>query len=254
VYSGFKYVGKLPSIEKQRILQKDLLDNFNCSHKKFLQIGTGDGFEMEVLIQSNFFSHCNPTIYLCEVDLSYFSKSSLPNLSRYSGQSEEIVCSVEKIEEIFPAATLDIIQIGFVMHDIECPTEKDEAFASLFSILKPNGKLVFSDSFINNIPQNSEEYEKTRKNQVASLYDFFIKEADDCLKNGGLNKSEYELLLGDGKTAGLVKTKADAIRGVRDFYEEIGTTIARLRKAGFEIMSVIDNPVHDALKIIVAGK
>lgn len=254
MYKGFQYAGRLPSIQKQRILQKEFLDNIDCTSKCFLQAGVGDGYETNVLFQSNFFKKCTPKVYLCDIDLSFLNISHHNFISNYSGQINQISCSISELNIWFNEPTFDVIQVGFVMHDIEHPKEKDEIFSSLYSILNPKGKLIFSDSFIDKMPTDNSEYEMKRKERTIVLYDFFIGEANECLKHNLLMQNEFDALLGNGNNDGIMKTQKDAANGMRDYYEDVNTTIGRMKLAGFSIKSVINNPVYDVLKIIIAEK
>jgi 2-iminoacetate synthase len=253
MYSGFRYVGKLPSIHKQREIQRDFLSELN-NCENFLQIGVGDGFELEELLKSNLFKQHNPKVYVCDIDLNFFNKSEHPSIRKYNGKIQTIQSSITDLKTKFNPSFFDVIQVGFVMHDIKESEMKNKVFSYLQSLLKPNGILIFSDSFIDNMPSKNHDAEIHRKERATELYDFYINEAKESMSSGKLKKAEYDLLLGDGDSVGILKTQTDAAEGSRDFYEDSETIVKRIRLAGFSVERVIDNPLFDSLKVIIAKK
>jgi SAM-dependent methyltransferase len=257
MYPGFNQINKFPSIIEQRSIQRKYLRNILNSSKdvkiKLLSIGVGDGEELNmILLDSNLVNDIEKIYCIDKVD-NYFQPSKLPNLKFILNKIYFIKQDIKKLYDNIQENEFDIIQCGFLMHEIEYE-HKDRVINLLNNLLKAKGILICSDIDMDNFVRNDREEDNKRKRNIISLYNKFIAEAKKCLKNKVMTMEEFNLLCGDGRNNGLLFSKNNAINGLDDYYEPLKTITDRINRCGFNCEDIFINSKSRSLFVICARK
>jgi hypothetical protein len=136
----------------------------------------------------------------------------------------------------------DVVQCGFVLHDIPWDL-KDRAMMILLEALQPRGHLVISEI--------AARPDRNYVSEMSEIYDAFVAEAITSRESGSLNPDSWQLLVGDGVTPGLLRSKADAIEGGRDFFDTLPRLVERAENAGLRACNIIENGKNDRLAVTV---
>lgn len=83
--------------------------------------------------------------------------------------------------------------------------------------------------------------------EISEIYDAFLRESEEAVRLGGLGEHGQRLLIGDGAGPGLLRSKLDALRGDRDFFETVEDTVERATKCGLQVRRVMPNRCNDRL-------
>jgi len=257
MYPGFKFINKLPSINEQRLIQRKFLVHILASKQlkmiKFLSAGVGDGEELDFLFASSILKSAIAKVICIDILNSYFNPYSLSNLSNVLNKTAFIQEDVRNIQKRFNQGEFDIIQCGFLMHEIKYEN-KNDVLINFFNLLKPNGYLIYSDIFADNHKRQSLDEELLRIKSIERIYNSFIKEAIECVKNGAMASDEWNLLCGDGIKEGLLKSMKKAMDGLDDYYEPLDKARFRLRDCGYWDIMTYANKKNDHLFVIGAKK
>ena len=255
LYPGFRHVGALASVSAQRQLQCSLIKHLTLnftSQANLLSVGTAYGDELDFFAREG---ALNSYIQIVGIDIIGDVEKDIlsqPNLARYHGRISFKQTDLKQLPFPFTKNYWDFIQCGFVLEDIEYQN-KQNVYDRLFSSLKDGGTILISEMFLDNRKRENGT-EDLRKHMVTDLYDKFLSEANDSLRNGSLSSEEYELLCGDDVMPGLHLTKTMSVNGERDFFETKEQFEVHLFDAGFQEITYHSNPINSFLGVIIARK
>ncbi|MGH9891281.1 MAG: hypothetical protein ACREA0_04715, partial [bacterium] len=133
------------------------------------------------------------------------------------------------------------VQCSFVLHDI-CPALRDQAVELLAKAVRPGGHVLISDIFVRTAGDPVE---------VVAIYDGFIGEASQALGGGLLERDQFDALVGDGVRMGLTRTRREAARGQRDFFEEPRSLVVRAQRAGLRLVQIARNRLNAHLLVLL---
>lgn len=257
MYPGFKFIGKLPSINEQRLIQKKVLENILLSKRieriNFLSVGVGDGEELNFLLTSPILKSSIAKVICIDILNSYFNPYSLPNVRDMNNKITFVQEDARNLHKHLTQAEFDIIQCGFLMHEIKYE-DKNNILLQFFNLLKPAGYLVYSDIFTDNYKQENPHEDLLRVKNIERLYKFFIEEATECVKNGVMTQTEWDLLYGDGVTEGLIKSMERDMEGLDSYYEPLDKAKSRLIECGYRDIETYGNQKNDYLFVISAKR
>jgi len=259
MYKGFRFVGSLASINEQRIMQRTVIEQLLREglkrRAKLLDVGVGDGRELETLLESETVTKLlTEVVALDTEDWLTDEIAALPNLAEVASRLTFVLGRAEHLACLFEAESFDIVHCGFVFHEIPYGEPKEQAIKGCFHVLKRGGFLVYSDMFLDNQLSDKPQLEAVRRQTIQRLYGQYLREADAALKEGRLTKEQWEMLRGDSTKPGLLKSMNDALSGEDDFYESLGVCIDRLLNVGFVQLRVYPNRLNRFLYIIVGHK
>lgn len=239
LYQGFRHVGALSSVHFQREDQKTLLASLPGS--RLLVVGSGYGHEAEHILDSDsqLRDLLDVTIIdLVDVSVELLQRSGLSMLNSKLRFNQRDILDASRVDGY---GMFDIAQCGFVLHDIR-PNEKDRAMQQLAGAVRGGGHIIISDIFSLG----------SGAHQVAlDVYDSFIRETIAARAVGRLSTDAYDELMGDGACSGLLRSREEAISGVRDYFESVAELIARALRAGLRLVSVSRNPDNKFLAVLV---
>jgi ubiquinone/menaquinone biosynthesis C-methylase UbiE len=249
----------MASIYKQRVMQRAIIEQLLREglkqEAKLLVVGVGDGRELETLLESEMIKTMLAEVVALDIeDWLTDEIAALPNLAEVASRLTFVLGRAEHLECLFEAEKFDIVQCGFVFHELPYGEAKEQATRGCFHVLKRGGFLVYSDMFLDNQLSNNPQREAARRQTIQRLYGQYLREADEALKEGRLTKEQWEMLCGDGIKPGLLKSMNDALSGEGDFYEPLGLCIDRLLNIGFVRLWVYPNCLNRSLYIIVGQK
>ncbi len=259
MHKGFRFVGTMASINEQRLMLRTIIEQLLREELKqratLLDVGVGDGRELEVLLESETIKTMLTEVVA--LDLEDWLTDEIPtllNLAEVASRLTFVLGMVEHLIHLFEAETFDIVHCGFIFHELPYGEAKEQAVKGCFHVLKRGGFLVYSDMFLDNQLSNDPHREAARQCAIQRLYGQYLKEAVEALKQGRLTREQWESLLGDGTKPGLLRSMKDALSREDDFYEPLGQCIDRLLNTGFVRLRVYPNRLNDFLYIIVAQK
>jgi len=240
LYPGFRFAGALASVDAQRRLQRDALATLPLQH--LLSVGCGYGDELELMLGGR--EGGDDALRVLAVDLADVGHEvgSLPNVARLGERFRFQRLGLLDAEAINDFGGFDVVQCGFVLHDIE-PHDKGRAIATLARAVRPGGYLLVSDIFLSEGGGDARE--------IGSIYDLFIAEARDALDRRRLNRGQYEALIGDSACPGLIRSRCDAMRGTRDHFEKPSALVHRARQAGLVLHRLFTNPRSGRLLVML---
>lgn len=253
---GFRYIGKLPSIRCQRLIEKNIIrewtENFSIENGDFLALGIGDGEGLNFILEDKHIRSSLGKLIGIDINNKYYSQKSLLNIPF---KKFEFICAdIKKISSLIKKDSFDVIQGSFVFHDINY-SEKNNVLQQVATAMKQKNSLfVFSDIFIDNKKEANRKEDVRRRKGIDKLYSSFINEAKECLKDSTMTEKEFNLLCGANNSEGLRKVIVGAKSGMRDFFEPINVSIERLENIGFKKMKVFKNPLNSYLCVITAQK
>ncbi len=254
LYTGFRFVSFLPSIITQRNIQVNIFlkNKYKMEKKYFLYVGTAFGCEINFFAKYGVLNLFNKTLAIDkikEVKAAVLSQEQiLPHINKFDFECIDI----RNLPKNYNFHYWDFIQCGFVLEDIEY-SEKKNVYKNLYKSLLPSGFLIISEMFLDNKIKSGNE-ESKRKGQIRTLYDQFLSEAEIQYKNNILNNQQYQLLIGNEETHGLLYTKRRAIDGLQDYFEDRVQVENQLKNIGFKILKYYQNPDNDFLGVILAQK
>jgi len=259
MYKGFRFVGSMASINEQRVMQRTIIEQLLLEQLgqrvKLLDVGVGDGRELDALLDSETIMAMLTEVVTLDIeDWLTEEIATLPNLAEAASKLTFVLGRAEHLIRLFEAESFDIVHCGFVFHEIPYGRPKEQAIKGCFSALKRGGILIYSDMFLDNRLSDKPQLEASRRQIVQCLYGQYLREADAALKEKRLTKEEWEMLRGDGTKPGLLKSMNDALSGEDGFYESLGVCIDRLLNCGFVQLRVYPNRLNRFLYIIVAHK
>lgn len=242
LYPGFRYAGSLPSVFEQRKLQAQMLAELQP--KRMLVIGCGYGDELVTLLSGLRLD--DGGLSVTAVDLADVGEClGGHDFARSLGARFEFAhLDVLQCGTLVTYGQFDVVQCGFVLHDIPY-AKKDEVLALLSSAIVPGGYLILSDFFAGNHALNAE---------LECVYNAFIDEGHQLIRTQALREEKWLLLAGDGEMPGLLRSRRDALVGLRDYIDEQGQFAKRLRAVGLQICEVLPNPVNHRLSVVVARR
>lgn len=240
LYAGFKFAGKLQSVEMQRRLQAGLVAM--VPSQKLLTVGCGYGEELKQLLGG--LKLDDPDVDVTAIDIadvrgslqSYGYARQLGERFRY-GQLDLI-----GLEQLSEFGNFDIIQCGFVLHDISW-SFKDKAISSLGRAVHAGGYQIISDIFV--------ATGVDKRSEATLIYDRFLREADASRRAGTLSDEGWNELVGDGESPGLRRSKREAVAGDRDFFDTLPDMLERAKRCELQVCRVIENPVNDRLAVVL---
>lgn len=238
LYTGFRYAGSLPSIRCQRQVQAHVLSSL--APRSILVIGCAYGDELRQLISRVDIEDPRLTVTatdLCDVEAELREHQFARDLgSRLRWARINLLDS----EQLPGYGHFDLVQCGFVLHDI--PWElKDRAMEILAGAPHRRGHVLISEIFV----VGSSGY----ASQVTEIYDGFLREAHASLTSGALEEHCWRLLVGDGQSPGLLRSKEQAVCGSRDFFETLPSLLGRAKGCSLKERRVIRNKVNDRLAV-----
>jgi hypothetical protein len=249
IYTGFRFVGALESIEFQREAQRSILKHLMTAYHSYslLSVGTAFGDELDVLLDPELMKTI-AGVYVAAVDCDCcvkevsekaFASQGKVNLSCIQSDLFSIDC-------VPGYGSFDAVQSGFVLHDFEY-SQKDAAFRKLSQAVRIGGSMILSEIFSNQ--------RKAAQQETMEIYDHFLREADSALHMGRLTCPEWRDLVGAASGApGLLRTKEEAMNGDRDFFESVAATTERLVAAGLQVTEYVNNPFYPNLSVILAQR
>ena len=240
LYQGFQYAGKLQSIEYQRMVQKNIILTIRPCN--ILSVGCAQGDEIETILNNESIKTtcCNVTaIDIANVWSELSSKKIVKTIGkRFSWQLMDLL----ECNNLHDYGQYDVVQCGFVLHDI--PYElKNIALYKLSKAVAHRGYLIVSDFFFT--------YVRNYKEQISTLYDNFIQEAQQAMPIGRLSPLAYHQLVGDGTEAGIYRTRQEAMQGDRDYFDDMNTFMSRVNRLQLKIIGVYQNPLCSFAKVIL---
>ena len=250
--TSFKHVSFLASFKEQRRIQSDMIIEFNP--EKLLSIGIGYGDEIIALI--DFYRKKHPNLnylgnlrHLECVDLHEDAGENIV-ISNYSTLNLTInINNRYDILELQDNEEWDCILCSFVLHDINFE-DKNNVIDRLYKALKPNGKIIISEMFLDNNSTDMDSHENhLRMNEVEKLYESFIKEIN--------NTAELSINTKNDLINHVIRTIKDAKLGKRDYFMNLEQTKNLLLSGGFQINNstfFTPNKIVDYLGVIVARK
>ena len=253
LFRGFRFAGRLPSIKAQRNIQSHLICELIRDYqiRVFLSIGCAFGDEL-----NEFHTSCKHlrSLDVVAIDLADVNRElHRQAFARALGQRllwKQV--DLLDIRSLPRYGIFDIVQCGFVLHDI-CRPDKEQAYQVLADSVRSGGWLILSDMF----PMFSDSQSgivREYASEVKKLYESFIVEANSARERGILSSDEWTALVGDGHSPGLKSNLHEALNGSRDFFETQSQTERRLVQAGFVIERVIQNPINSRLAVILASR
>ena len=239
LYPGFKHAGALESVQAQRILQGGIL--WRLAPRKLLIVGSGYGEELNEFL--GFQRSTDVCGDLSIIDLADVrSELTLqPHVVRLNSKISFRQLDLLQADELDGFGAFDIIQCGFVLHDI-APHEKDRAFENLANAIAPGGHVLVSDIFVESPGDVGE---------ISGIYDRFIHEGEVALREGRLCDHEFQALVGDGIAMGLKRSRKESVRGERDSFEPLGVLLERARRAGLALVDLTPNPLNKHLFVLL---
>lgn len=258
MYEGFRFVGSMASIAKQREIEREILDQLLGGHKgsgALIDLGVGDGQELEFMLQPSSTRCALDRIAAVDIE-DWLTRElpSLPNLRQMGSKVQFVLGDGTQPNRYCSSEHFDIAHGGFFFHEVPYGDRKERTAKACFRVLKCGGHLVYSDAFLNNRPAASSSREARRRAAIRKLYAHYLREADDALEHGRLSEKDWALLRGDGASPGLLKSAEDALKGEDDFYEPLGRCVDRLLRAGFAELRLYPNEFNEFLYVIVARK
>ena len=232
LHEKYNLASKLPSILEQIELQVKEIITFNPEN--MLSVGIGYGDEIKLLIKK--LETTTSLVKLKSIQWIDIHAEAGKNLKGFSS-----FVKIEKVEEINSLLNIanedewDCIQCSFVLHDIKYE-DKKEAFSVLYKALKPNGKIIISEMFLDNELKSDQIEDLKRKKEVDDLYDSFC---DELQTIDDIDNNEKEVFSNE-----LLKIKEDARNGKRDFFMNRKNTEKLLQKSGFTDVAFIENKVY----------
>jgi len=259
MYNGFRLVGKLQSIGEQRLLQRLALENILGSYARgvvsFLDVGVGDGRELDLLMGSKNVAQRIGTLTALDID-DWFTHAidDLPNLSRMTKRIRFVLGHAENLLTIAEKSSFGVVHCSFLCHELAFGEPKRQAVSACFDAIVPGGFLLYADAFLDNEPSKNPVTERARRDEVASLYRHYLREAQDCRDSGDLSEEHFNELCGDATGLGLLSSMEAAVKAEDDYYEPLGRCVDRLVNAGFVRLRVLPNSYNKWLYVIVAEK
>lgn len=259
MYSGFRFVGELESIREQRALQRavieGLLERYHKQQAALLDVGIGDGHELDHILGSSVVSDRLGRIVVIDIDDWFLPQlRDLANASKIADRIEFVLGRAEHLLHVIDEPCFDIVHCGFLHHELEFGTPKRQALSSCYEVLVPGGSLVYADAFLDNAPSPIPDVETARRAEVGALYRQYIQEAQDARQSGDLSEMGCRELCGESTGPGLMQSMDAAVRGEDDFHEPLGRCVDRLITAGFVNLRLYPNPCNKWLYTIVAQK
>jgi SAM-dependent methyltransferase len=240
LYEGFRYASALSSIGAQRDIQKRLLRELQP--REILVIGCAHGDELSHIVSD--IDIGNSEISVAAIDLSdvreplYSHEFARLLGSRLQWRQLDLM----KAAELPAYGRFDVVQCGFVLHDI--PWElKDRAMGVLLDALRPGGHLLISEI----VAKPDCDY----RSEIGGIYDVFVDEANEALNSGLLDQDGWRQLVGNEAGPGLLQSKAKALQEGRDYFDTLDTLIGRAEDAGLRTQGVIWNDINDRLAVAV---
>lgn len=255
LYRGFRHVGLLPSIMFQRQAQKKSIKESCHQDNKItmLFIGCGYGEELDALLSGHESNAMVSNIIAIDIapvesyllDQPFVTQKNLALIWRQ--------LNLFNIHENPEFGHFDLVQCGFVLHDIEF-SNKQSAFDIIGKAVRPGGRVIVSDIYVSESALHQDALDDSYMQEVGCIYDRFLNEVQQVFKAGCLLEEDMNELLGNGQTPGLLKTSKDAMDGKRDFFDSIAQTVARMRQSGLEVDEIICNPHNDKLAVLLAHR
>lgn len=242
LYEGFRFAGALSSIATQRKMQREILISSGARH--LLSIGCGFGEELECLLSNR--DEANSAFRVVGTDIAPVegAVSAQPSVAMLGKRFEFSAINLLDIDSLSGFMAFDLVQCGFVLHDIE-PGKKDYALDLMARAILPAGLVMVSDIFLTRGDIRAESQE---------IYDCFITEASEALDEGRLDHSQHRALTGDGTSSGLIRARLDAVSGKRDHFEKPSSLIDRARKAGLVLQQIWKNPRNERLQVLTFSR
>ena len=257
MYSGFKLIKKLPSINQQRLIERKVLENILVGKQpkeiRVISIGVGDGEELNFLLASPIVKRVVAEIVCIDILGDYFHPCSLPKLKDLQHKVIFVQGDTRNLHRYFRKAEFDIIQCGFLLHELRYD-DKNDVLLQFSDILKPSGYFVCSDIYMDNCKRQDPIEDLQRIRNIERLYNLFIEEATKCVKNRSMTQQEWELLCGNGVKDGLLRSMKRAVGGFDDYYEPLPASILRLGQCGFEKVRTNPNVKNEYLFVLSARK
>lgn len=240
LYPGFRHASALRSISEQRRIQNEILRSLRP--RRLLSVGCAHGDEIRELLRcidlldERFYVSA---IDVCDVEDVLWTHSFARDLGeRLAWKQLDLLHAAE-----LPGyGNFDIVQCGFVLHDVPWGM-KNDAFAILLRALRRGGHLLVSEIVA--------KPDRSYAAEVADIYDAFIDEAAACRKAGALDANSWQAFVGDGEPPGLLHSKASALGENRDFFDTQAALIDRAESAGSQVQRIITNTVNERLIVAV---
>lgn len=181
--------GGIPFGAEQSKMMLQVVNHFNPSPKKIMDLGCGNGFLAEVLLKSYpkasaiLLDHSEPMI-----------KSARSHMKSYSDRCdifhEDFSESILKYAE---PGTIDCVVSGYAIHHLS-NTKKIELYQDIYNVLAPGGVFINIDHIASNTPQIEKLYDelfidhlsmhnKRDKEEVAKEYYLRPDKEDNILEN-----------------------------------------------------------------------
>lgn len=239
LYPGFRHAGSLASVAIQREIQGSLLSSLDVS--RILIVGSGFGEEANILVK--YLGDAVMKLHLSVVDLTdvYRQLCAQPFLRHLISKLRFYHIDLLESQKIDGFGKFDIVQCGFVLHDFQ-PFYKNHAIDVLASSVRVGGYVLISDIFLS--AENS-------VSDILEIYQGFITEAEDALKDGNLNPDAFAELVGDGKCMGLKRSKREALYRIRDFFETRDSMIGRAKLTGLKLVEICHNPICSYMSMLL---
>jgi hypothetical protein len=239
LYAGFRYAGGLNSIRVQRAIQRRMIRALQP--RNILSVGCAQGDELSTILKG--LDVLDERLSVTAIDVS-----DVEEVLRSHDFARELGSrliwrrhDLLEIQRIKGFGDFDLVQCSFVLHDI--PWElKDHAVSRLCECLKPGGYAIVSEM----VTREEADY----ASEVAAIYDEFICEAEAALEDGALTEVGWNGLVGDGVAPGLLRSKAEALEGGRDFFDSEPQVIGRTTMSGLKVRRLIRNRMNERLVVI----
>lgn len=240
LYPGFRFAGALPSVLRQRRIQAQMLRAL--SPRRLLVVGCAQGDELSELLSEINLDNADFTVTatdLCDVEEVLRSHDYAISLGPRLHWMQLDLLEAERVSGY---GDFDVVQCGFVLHDIR-PEMKDRALALMSRAVKTGGHLIISEICLKEGSDPASE--------AIEIYDVFLREADEARRKGLLQPHEWGLLVGDGESPGLLRTKREAMDGDRDFFETRSELIRRIQRAALEMSETVVNEMNSRLTVLL---
>ena len=241
LHDGFRLVSALRSVREQRRIQGELLAELLPS--RLLSVGCGYGDELAELLRCHELQ-CSVkqvlAIDLVDVE-DKLSKSSIGNeLGQRLSFAQFDLTSPGRFCE---RRLFDLAQCGFVFHEIPWH-RKSEVLHLVADCVHDAGHVLISDMFLPD--------ETTRGEGVRLLYERFFADVEEARRSGQISHQEWEMLMGDGESPGLVRAERVALD--EEYLESAVTLAGRAKNAGLVLLQEVRNPTHPMLVVQLFGK
>ena len=233
LYPGFRAVVYLPTIQRQRRLQAHILAGLPIRSVVFAGCGFGD--EMACLLENGLPS-ATDVVAIDIADVGVEVRASVDGIRAVSF----FECDLLDLEELPGTDTFDLVQAGFVFHDLT-DEEKDEGFGVAARMLNAGGYLLVSDFYPTRLSPED-------------LYRPFVEEADEEARAGRMPWSARAEFLGNGETPGLLRTIVEAEAGDRDFFDCPVAAVARAQRYGLRLVQMRINDLNHTLRVLLFQK